>query len=176
MKTVKLTLVVVAAVLTLSANVLNAAANNDSPTTNQPGSSTITIPSAQTPAGCEVAADASASTNLLALIRSDSSMTFPSNASAFSADAACCETRTLRNDFTSWAEALTETPYGAGGHKSIHFFSGAVITVGRSSDSPDWDDSDSTAFNRLPANASWAGGDAATRRGPRGLKLFNWSW
>ncbi|ODU23933.1 MAG: hypothetical protein ABS95_02760 [Verrucomicrobia bacterium SCN 57-15] len=99
-----------------------------------------------------------------------------SNAQTFSADACCGEMRTLRNDFTLRADALTKTSSDVSAHKDVRFFSGAVINVGRSSDSAEWRDGEPTTFNRFPANVSWAGGDAAARGEPRGLKLFSWSW
>ncbi len=177
MKKVKPVSIAVAAMFALSANALSAA-DNAATSTNRSGS-VMTNAAAPDRMRCADAADAaraSASTNLLALLRMDSSVTVSSNAETFSADACCSETRTFRNDFALQMDTLTKTPSDASAHRAVRFFRDAVISVGRSGDTAEWRDHEPATFDRYPANVSWAGGDAAARIEPRGLKLFSWSW
>lgn len=177
MKKAKLVSVVVAAILAFSANALSAV-DNVAASTNRSGSVMTNAP-APARMSCADAADAArtlASTNLLALLRMDSSVTVSSNAETFSADACCSEMRTFRNDFTLQMDALTQTPRNTSAHQTVRFFRGAVISVSLSGESAEWRDREPATFDRYPANVSWAGGDAAARREPRGLKLFSLSW
>lgn len=164
--------------LTLAANALNAVAESAGASTNY-SSSAETNAAAPIQTHCGDAADAapaSAVTNLLALTRFDVSTTVSTNDQSFNEDACCSETRTLWNDFTLQADALAKTSRDVSAQKTVRFFSGAVISVGRSGNSARPRDDEFATFDRFSPNVSWAGGDAAARRELRGLKLFSWSW
>lgn len=178
MKRIKPVSAVIAAMITLAGNPLNAA--RDGTSTNH-SSSALTNASAPAQMDCGDAAEAApfsvgASTNLLTLVRRIDSFTTVSNAQNFSAAMCCSEPIVFRNDFALRTDVLIKTPTGASARKTVHFFSDAIIIVSRSSNNAEWRDNAPATWSRFPPGGSLAGGDSAATREPRGLRLFSWSW